>query len=45
MLFCKTQDMGAEIERLDAEKETIERTLVMIQNEYKEAKLEAQVCA
>ena len=35
--------MGAEIERLDAEKETIEQTLVMIQNEYKEAKLESQV--
>ena len=35
--------MGAEIERLDAEKETIEQTLVMIQNEYKDAKLESQV--
>ena len=35
--------MAAEIGRLDAEKETMEQTLVMIQNEYKEAKLEAQV--
>ena len=42
--LCNFQEMGAEIEHLDSEKETIEKTLIMIQNEYKEAKLETQVC-
>ena len=35
--------MGVELDRMDAEKETIEQSLVMVQKEYKEAKLEAQV--
>lgn len=35
--------MGNEIERLDAEKETIEQTMIMLQKEYKETKIEAEV--
>lgn len=37
------QEFSQEISRLDAEKETMEQTLVLIQTEYKEAKSEAQV--
>ena len=37
------QEFSQEISRLDAEKETMEQTLVLIQTEYKETKSEAQV--
>ncbi|XP_065056187.1 GRIP and coiled-coil domain-containing protein 2-like isoform X2 [Rhopilema esculentum] len=36
------EEMSIEIARLDGEKETVDQTLVMVQSEYKQAKMEAQ---